>query len=44
MVVPEPELLREELMNRCVELELEAGRWVRAFRLGAGASISMCAE
>ena len=38
IVVPDSDLLRNELAERCVELGSEAASWVRVFRLRAGAS------
>lgn len=39
IVVPDSDLLRNELEQRCVELGHEAASWVRVFRLCAGASM-----
>ena len=38
IVVPDSDLLRNELEQRCVELGREAASWVRVFRLRDGAS------
>ena len=38
IVVPDSDLLRNELGQRCVELGREAASWVRVFRLRDGAS------
>jgi len=38
IVVPDSDLLRKELQQRCAELGREAGSWVRVFRLPVGAS------
>jgi predicted RNase H-like nuclease len=38
IVVPDSEMLRHELVGRCVELGREATSWVRAFRLPTGAN------
>ena len=38
IVVPDSDLLRSELEQRCVELGREAASWVRVFRLRDGAS------
>ena len=38
IVVPDSDLLRNELANRCVELGREAASWVRVFRVGGSST------
>ena len=41
IVVPDSEMLRNELQRRCVGLGRDSASWVRVFRLGAAASPSV---
>ena len=41
IIVPDSEMLRKELEDRCVSLGRESARWVRVFRLGSGASAAV---